>query len=197
MRRRSQSALARPPPSFFNLGPAKDTALYLSLAEESYVNGFWIALLSRYFPPPRFFIQAESRVNDSSRVDLMVTRLDWINGSTPKYTPMVVFEGKAAKPSPRKESLRDQIRRYAQATTETSDTDSVWCIGAKGHYISFYTYEKYDRGGRMRPVCVDKEGNLKIGKIKDEPRDVQWFDLDKHYGFINGVLEHIVDTPPS
>ncbi|CAE6456949.1 unnamed protein product [Rhizoctonia solani] len=181
--------------TFFKLGDWDDK-LYQSLTHESYVNGFWIAVLNDYFSPPEFFIQPELRLGNSSRVDLMVSKLEKnVDAKTLKFTPVIVFEGKSADPSHREETLREQTRRYAATATSQAahNLDHIWCISATGQFVAFYHFRRTSTNGTMRPICVDQEGVLKIGKIRDESQRDQWFNVGEECGKVQFICRFIAE----
>ncbi|KDN35808.1 hypothetical protein RSAG8_11305, partial [Rhizoctonia solani AG-8 WAC10335] len=175
--------------SFFNLGNEKDTALYNNLIKESRVNGFWISILNRYFPAPDYFIDAEARIDNTSRVDLVVKRLSWVNFD-PIYTPVIVFEGKGTNSHDNPEKIRGQLGKYA-GYAATKQGSTVWCIGAKGQEVFFYHYKRGDETD-LKPVSVgtkaDGTADVKAQRIS---KDASSYQLGSGFNSIHLILDYI------
>ncbi|KAF8756158.1 hypothetical protein RhiXN_11763 [Rhizoctonia solani] len=188
-----RQAVLQFPPSFFNLGFNEDDELYQSLEQESCVNGFWIAVLSKCFPPPRHFVQPNSEVKDSSGVDLLVTKLGFRSSGQAIYTPIIVFKGEGVdhKKDQKKENLTDHIRTCAADTTRKHNLRKIWCIGAKGRSVCFYYFGTTSVSWTMRPLRVDDDMIVRIGKI-DDSQAAQYFDLSE-FAKINAAFTYIVN----
>ncbi|CUA74872.1 hypothetical protein RSOLAG22IIIB_11536 [Rhizoctonia solani] len=175
--------------SFYNLGDWRDVALYDNLIEESRVNGFWIGILSKVFPAPDYFIDAEARFQNTSRVDLIVKKLDW-DGLTPIYTPIIIFEGKGASKS-NAEKIRGQLGKYTEDVEASNKQFSVWCIGAMGRKAYFYHYKRGDETD-LKPVSVGAftDGSPDV-KAQWKSMDAPGYDLGKNFVHIANILHHI------
>ncbi|CUA74874.1 hypothetical protein RSOLAG22IIIB_11538 [Rhizoctonia solani] len=175
--------------SFYGLEDGRDNVLYDNLIEESRVNGFWISILSNFFPAPGYFIDAEARFQGTSRVDLIVKRIDW-NGLTPTYTPIIIFEGKGASKS-NAEKIRGQLGRYTEDVEAFDKKFTVWCIGAMGRKAYFYHYTRGDQTD-LKPVSVGTfaDGSADV-KAQRKSMDAPEYDLGNNFTQIANILYRI------
>ncbi|KEP48771.1 hypothetical protein V565_116040, partial [Rhizoctonia solani 123E] len=150
------------------------------------------SVLSAAFPAPHYFIDAEARFNNTSRVDLVVKRLHWDN-LTPVYTPIVVFEGKGTGSHDNPEKIRSQLAKYADDVAAAQQGSTMWCIGAKGQEAYFYHYRRGDETD-LKPVSVgtaiNTDGTADI-KAQRVSKDAPVYQLASGYDSIRRILDYI------
>ncbi|CAE6505830.1 unnamed protein product [Rhizoctonia solani] len=170
------------------------------MTSESRVNGFWNAVLAQaaYFPinqqnQPNYLVSPEERINAASRLDLYITRLEWVGNPARQVNlvPVAVYEGKGSTAGDTWDSIRRQLHDYGQAiTNQTPNLPGVYLMGGKGQDARFWFYK---RGYYTNPLPIWVGRGRVI--VKDSSQLPTLYNVGTGFPEIDSILRFIRANP--